>query len=446
MDISFEFTLSQTQNVSLNTVQFMALLQMNAMELSKYIENVLLENPTLEADVATSASFGTGKSKLSRKKNADAYGCEDPVALFGSCEDRISLFDEVRLQIRSARTPLEPVALCIASFLDANGFISEHDFGCISKEYGKHLTDEALTFVQSLYPTGLAARSVSERLVIQLRKEGSSPLAEIIASSYIDELSKHKYSYISKATGNSLDDILNAVSEILALEPFPFAEYDTKPNIQYIVPDIMLDKSGNLFVADEWLPKLNVSDYYKKMLSECDDSEVKKYLSEKLRNASWLINSLSRRKETLIQCTRAIINRQSAFFESEGNAMLVPLTQKDIAEMLNVHASTVCRLVNTKYLQCPFGTYPLSRFFCASVRADSGDTTPVLVKKRIDELIMQESESKPLSDQKIMEILVDEGISVSRRTIAKYRTAMKIPGRTERKNLYRLSNAPLFLK
>ena len=261
MDISFEFTLSQTQNVSLNTVQFMALLQMNAMELSKYIENVLLENPTLEADVATSASFGTGKSKLSRKKNADAYGCEDPVALFGSCEDRISLFDEVRLQIRSARTPLEPEALCIASFLDANGFISEHDFGCISKEYGKHLTDEALTFVQSLYPTGLAARSVSERLVIQLRKEGSSPLAEIIASSYIDELSKHKYSYISKATGSSLDDILNAVSEILALEPFPFAEYDTKPNIQYIVPDIMLDKSGNLFVADEWLPKLNVSDY-----------------------------------------------------------------------------------------------------------------------------------------------------------------------------------------
>lgn len=126
--------------------------------------------------------------------------------------------------------------------------------------------------------------------------------------------------------------------------------------------------------------------------------------------------------------------------------MLVPLTQKDIAEMLNVHASTVCRLVNTKYLQCPFGTYPLSRFFCASVRADSGDTTPVLVKKRIDELIMQESESKPLSDQKIMEILVDEGISVSRRTIAKYRTAMKIPGRTERKNLYRLSNAQLFLK
>jgi RNA polymerase sigma-54 factor len=438
MDISFDFNLSQNQTISLNTVHFMSLLQMNTAELSKYINNLLLENPVLESDCPSVSYFDSAGSHVCRNV-AENNDTGDSVALLGSCEDHVTLFDDVCRQICEKKTALEPIALRIAACLDGNGFVSEGDLNRISRVFGEKETIAALDFVQSLSPSGLAARSVSERLLLQMKDHDVSPLALEIVKKHVEALSKHRYSYISKLTGASLNEVLEAVSEILALEPFPFAEFDAKSKTQYVIPDITLDEYGDLSIADEYIPKLSVSAYYKRMLSDCDDPVVKEYLAEKLKSASWLINNLVRRKRTIINCAHAIISRQSEFFESKGTAPLSPLTQRELAESLNVNASTICRIVNSKYIQCPFGTYPLSHFFCTAVRTDNGSVSASHIKQRIEAIVKAEAAADPLSDQRITELLSKENIKVSRRTVAKYRLEMDIPDRAERRNRYKLT-------
>lgn len=446
MNISYDFNLIQEQNVSLNTIQLMKLLQMNVVELSKFIDEELLENPALEAEHIASASFYSSDWRVSFRKNNNAVDYNDPAILFSVWEDKVSLYDDICRQIQDASVPFKTIALSIASCIDSNGFISQEDMDCVSANYGSALADKALEFVQSLSPAGLAARSASERLLLQLKRKNASPLALEIAQTYIDDLSFHRYSNISKCTGESINQVSLAVKEILALDPFPFSEYEISSPSQYIVPDIVLDDTGNLSIAEEWTPKLNINPFYARMLSESDDPEVKQYLSEKLKNAKWLINSLSQRREMLLRCTRAIISNQKTFFDSMGKSTLRPLTQRDVAAQLNVSASTICRTVNSKYLRCPFGTFPLSAFFCSSVHADLGDTSSAQIKRRIGELINAESRIKPLSDQKIVDALSQEAITVSRRTIAKYRMELGVPGTSVRKELYKFSEVPFTLK
>ena len=197
----------------------------------------------------------------------------------------------------------------------------------------------------------------------------------------------------------------------------------------------------NMIVAVQKKVAVNTNklSIFQKKSDHIDDPVVKEYLAEKLKSASWLINNLVRRKRTIINCAHAIISRQSEFFESKGTAPLSPLTQRELAESLNVNASTICRIVNSKYIQCPFGTYPLSHFFCTAVRTDNGSVSASHIKQRIEAIVKAEAAGDPLSDQRITELLSKENIKVSRRTVAKYRLEMDIPDRAERRNRYKLT-------
>lgn len=432
MGLFFNINLNLVQNVSLNTVQLMKILQMNSVELSSYIDEALLENPALEAYEQPSFTISPHSYK---KANRDDDSEADPLTIYGSSEDRISLYDVIFSQLKDSDAPEKNLAIKLATYLDTNAYISEDDFNDFTAKYGEQDARAALAFLQTLTPPGIGARNLSERLLLQLRRaEHSSPLAEKIVRDYFDDLVANRYGHIAKCEGIQLKEVYNAVRLIQKLDPFPYSEYKVESSTQYTVPDIILDENGEPKIADEWLPKLRTDAYYAQLLSETQDPEVKEYLSTKLRQAIWLINSISQRQNTILQCVTAIIARQKPFFESNGKAPLLPLTQNDIAEMIGVSASTVSRAINGKYLQCPYGSFAISSFFCSSVSGQhSTSVSSDRIKSKIKEMIAQESAGQPLSDQNIADILAQEDICISRRTIAKYRTELGIPNTSVRK-------------
>ena len=184
---------------------------------------------------------------------------------------------------------------------------------------------------------------------------------------------------------------------------------------------------------DSWFPKLRLDPCYTQMLSDTQDPEVSAYLSNKVRQASTLISSITQRRNTILQCTSAIMDKQQAFFLSQGRSSLVPLTQNEIAHAVGVNVSTVSRAVKGKYLQCTFGCYELSSFFCSSVPGQDTAVSSEHVRSRIRTLVAEELPDQPLSDQHIAMLLDAEGIHVARRTIAKYRGELKIPSVSIRK-------------
>jgi len=197
-----------------------------------------------------------------------------------------------------------------------------------------------------------------------------------------------------------------------------------------IVPDIILEKSAERYevtINSKNLPKLSISQLYKKMLKEkkCEKKALE-FIREKLQNAQNLINGLSQREQTLEKVAKCIINYQQDFIE-KGISSLKPLTLKEIAEKLEVHPSTISRAVANKYMQTPYGTFALKKFFSQSISTEQGMLSNQNIKAIIDELIKTEPENKPLSDQDIVGLLTAKGMPISRRTVTKYRNALKIP-------------------
>jgi len=221
------------------------------------------------------------------------------------------------------------------------------------------------------------------------------------------------------------------------LEPKPSRGFIVdSDNIRYIVPDVTVEKINDEYVItvnDSYLPTLTVSSYYRNMVNNLDDSEASKFLMDKLNSSMWLIKSIEQRRMTLYNAVKSIVKFQRKFFD-EGKSALRPLVLKDVADDIGVHESTVSRATNGKYVQTPRGLYELKYFFASSLGDSYGSTvSSTSVKSKIKKLIEEENSQKPLSDQKIAEILKEEGINISRRTVAKYRDEMRIPASSMRR-------------
>lgn len=423
--------LNLSQRTSMNTVQLMSILQMNHIELYAYINDMLQENPVLEAYEMSSVFHNSPYSG----KAADRETTADALTLFASYEDHFSLYDHVRFHLNHLSGAERDCAFSMAACLDQNAILSEDCYKDLCSQYGTTLADATLARLQALEPAGIAARSIPERLILQMRRAGtSSPLAESILSRHLEHFIQHHYSKIASLTGADLEDVQFVCQQILDLDPFPFHAFfeDTQP--QYIQPDVILDSDANLMMNDRWFPKLRLDPYYTQMLSDTEDRDVAEYLTARIRQASTLINSIAQRRNTILQCTAAIMEKQSDFFHSMGKAPLLPLTQSNIADAVGINVSTVSRAIKGKYLQCPFGLYELSYFFCSSVSAQAEQVVSSdHVKARIRALLSQEASHKPLSDQNLVSLLEQEGIYVARRTIAKYRGELGIPPASARK-------------
>ena len=316
--------------------------------------------------------------------------------------------------------------------LDGHGFLEATIEDICA--YG-HCTEEeaegCLRLVQSLDPPGIAARDIRESLLLQLdRLDYYDTLPYRIVEQHMGLLESRNYAQLARETGAPLKKVNEAVAVIQDLIPYPGNEFSNEQT-NYVTPDVYLYKIDGEFVIqlnDEGLPHLQISSEYQQLLKQKNalNSESRGYLRENKRNAEWFIKSIEQRQRTIYRVMESLLKFQRDFFESGSGAMR-PLILRDVAEDIGMHESTVSRVTSNKYVHCPQGIYELKYFFSTAVTNADGDTVAAeAIKTRIRQLIAAENPVKPLSDNKISELLAKENISVARRTVAKYREQLKI--------------------
>lgn len=287
-----------------------------------------------------------------------------------------------------------------------------------------------LSLVQTFEPPGAGSRNLKECLLIQLNSKGRrNSLAYRVVENHLVDLAKNKVELIARQLKVDPESIKTALKEIACLEPKPgraFYHSETRR----ILPDVIVEKRNNdyeITVNGQDLPPLKISSQYKNLLKKKDTSkEVRKYLKERLGSAIWLAKAVSQRQETISRVAEYIVRRQREFFDY-GYGHLKPLTMKEVAQEVERNESTISRVVNSKYIQTPYGIFGLSYFFSGSYKTDQeGDISANTVKTHIASLIDSEDGQHPLSDVKIANILRAQGLRVARRTVAKYREALKI--------------------
>ena len=446
----------QTQTLSPQMMQSMEILQMGSQELLEYIEEAVQENPVLEPEenYDKQDEFSVLRRKLEWLESTDPqnryYHQQDteeedsPLKNYGTVEDEDeNLYYYVLSQLRVLE--LEPQVMDAGVFLveslNQNGWLDEPledlaaDCGC-----SLAVMEQALAAVQSLEPAGVGARTLSECLKLQLvRRAPVDELAVRIVENYLDALSKSRYGLIARELKVTAEEVRASCDRIRALNPRPGTGFAARENLTYINPDIIVVSFPDHFELlsnDYYFPTLHISGYYTRLMKESDDGQVRDYLTDKMRQAKWMVKAIEQRRSTLMACAECILELQEAFFH-KGPGHLVPLSLADVAGRIGVHESTVSRAVKDKYIQCSMGVYPLSYFFSRSLGASGAGgeeaASPDAAKALLKKLIAGEDKKKPLSDQKLCQLMAAQGCPLSRRTVAKYRDELHIPSTAGRK-------------
>jgi RNA polymerase sigma-54 factor len=289
---------------------------------------------------------------------------------------------------------------------------------------------EVLKIIQSFDPPGIGARNLRECLLLQLeRAKQQDGLEYMIVRDLMDALGKRRIPEIARGTNRAIVDVQEALARIARLEPRPGRAFlpDTD---QYVLPEVFVQKNGDDFIIttnDEYIPHLRISNVYKDLMAQGENSsEVKNYIREKIRAGKFLIKSLHQRQQTILNIAKEIVKRQREFME-KGVSCLKPMTMAQIAEVVGVHETTVSRAVSGKYIQTPQGVFEMRFFFTAGLQTASGDgVSNTSVKDMIAEIFKNEDTGKPLSDQEVVKMLGEKGITIARRTVAKYRDELGI--------------------
>ncbi|MBC8591450.1 RNA polymerase factor sigma-54 [Wansuia hejianensis] len=457
MKLGYNLTLEQTQKLIMTPElrQAIQLLQFNSLELNEYIKKEIEENPVLEME----ENFNElGKlEELPEEKDID-------------WKEFIEKYDDIsyRPQIDKNHEEhnyesLATYSLSLKDYLiDQLNFINLGDF---QYEVGKYIiqslspngyldysTDEiasqlkidtkevedVLKIIQSFEPIGVGARNLKECLLIQIRKEKDiDPLVNKIVTDHLEDLAYNRMPKISKELEIDISKIQEACDYIKTLEPKPgrgFGDENTD-GVKFIIPDATIELVDGDFVIkinDITGPRLNINNYYKKLIQNNPDKEATAFLTERLNSAIWMIKSIEQRRQTIYKVVESILKHQIGFFKF-GKKALLPLTLKEVAEDIDMHESTISRATNGKYVQTPRGLYELKYFFTTGLPGLGGDLSSTSIKATIKDIIGKENPKKPYSDQNISNILKDRGISISRRTVAKYRDELDIPSSSMRK-------------
>jgi RNA polymerase sigma-54 factor len=423
--------LAMTQELS----QAIALLQYSAQELTAFLEEKALENPLMQVETTNIQPFNPLLDRKPRKHQKIENEWIDQIAAttFSLEEQLLS-----QLKLTSFTHKQLKVLKHLIHNLDVNGYFTG-DINEISLklEVPIDIIEECIIVIQTLEPAGIGASSLQECLLIQVERENlDNDLAQTILTDFFVPFAEKKWKHIAKELNVSLKAIQEVFDYIQKLNPRPGAgliEDDTR----YIIPDAIVEFSKEGFVVryyDDLLPRVNFNDQYYKKLTSTNDSQVSRFLQEKVQDYHWIMKSIEQRKETLTKVVVKIVERQTAFFQ-KGPKFLVPMTMKEISNELEIHESTVSRAVKGKFVQTPIGTYSLKSFFTSTIQTVSTEnTSSSQVKTAIATLIKSENKQKPLSDQDIVECLKNsEGFVVSRRTISKYREQLGIPSSSKRK-------------
>jgi RNA polymerase sigma-54 factor len=300
--------------------------------------------------------------------------------------------------------------------------------------------EDMLRIVQQLDPPGVGARNLRECLMLQLKDAGlEHSVPYRLVRDCFDELIAHRWSEISKRFGIAPSDVQRAADEIAKLDPKPGLLYSSGTD-NYIIPDLIVDKIDqryHVFLNDANLPRLKLSKAYQEIARDKKkfDGESKEFISSKLNSANWMIQAIEQRRQTMLKVMNYIVDRQRDFFE-KGVQFLKPLTLREVAEVINMHESTVSRVTNEKFVQTPRGVLPLKFFFSSGLSTTDGeDVSARGIKDQIQKLVQGEDPKNPLTDQAIVNILKKGGVNIARRTVAKYRDQLGVLSARMRKRV-----------
>lgn len=497
LEIKQSLKLSQQLVMTPQLQQAIKLLQLNRMELVEVINQELTENPLLEevaetvdnpdgleqaeaADAAAeppaeteSAPAPEATSTTQNKDDVDweqyiedvnnnqsalpavRLNTEDLPSFENILTKTTTLTDHLLWQLSLAQMADEERRfgeLVIGNLNDEGYLIAQVED--LAKEANMETEDalEVLKIMQKFDPVGVCSRDLQECLMAQAQfLQPRNEMVEKIIQVHLPDLERKNYQSVAKALGVSLEDVITATKVILELEPKPGRSFVTMDNTQYITPDIYVYLVANEYVImlnEDGMPKLRVSSYYKNVLSGAkqgggsaegkkEGAITKEYIQDKLRSAVWLIRSIHNRQKTIYKVTESIVKHQKDFFE-KGVGFLKPMILKDVAADIGMHESTVSRVTTNKFVHTPVGIFELKYFFNSGISASDGgtDVASEAVKEKIRQMLSKEDPTKPLSDQRIVELLHAENIDIARRTVAKYRDMLGILSSSKRKKLF----------
>ncbi len=353
--------------------------------------------------------------------------------MFDSLVAGTSLQETLLEQVRQSALPRDqwPVAELLIGNIDEYGYLKATvEELSSSTGLSPEKVLDVLKVIQTFEPSGVGGRDLRECLLLQLERTGQRESLEYrIVSEFMDALGKRRIPEIARGTGESVDEVQEALERIARLEPRPGRAF-LPDNNEYILPEVFVQKAGDEFIVttnNEYIPHLRISNTYKDLMAQSQNSaEVRNYIREKIRAGKFLIKSLHQRQTTILSIAKEIVHRQREFME-KGVAHLKPLTMVQIAEVVGVHETTVSRAVSGKYMQTPQGLVEMKYFFTAGIQTASGDgMSNTSVKDMIAEIFKKEDTARPLSDQEVVKMLKERGIVIARRTVAKYRTELNI--------------------
>ncbi|HUP50723.1 MAG TPA: RNA polymerase factor sigma-54 [Thermoanaerobaculia bacterium] len=476
--------LSQKLIMTPSLQQAIKLLQLSKLELQEVLNQELLENPLLEetaeetkseeaeAEAQETKTEGEEEKKAETteepEKEKDSFDEIDYDAYFqdyieygynprGMGEEHEefpientltrppNLTDHLtwQLNMSDASPKVKEIGAFIIGNIDEDGYLRATNEEILAAgNYDPQDVEKAVKAVQSLDPLGVGARDLRECLLLQLEfLEIDAPLVDEIIRDHWEMFMQRHFVQLSKALNIDMKTLEGIVEIIKHLDPKPGRKYSNERAI-YVEPDVYVQKVGDEYVIvlnEDGMPKLRINGSYRAMLNSMDskrDGETVNYIKDKIRSAVWLIKSLDQRQRTIYKVAESIVKHQREFLE-KGIDFLRPLVLRDVADDIQMHESTVSRVVSNKYMHTPRGLFLMKYFFHSGIDSETGeDISSLTVKKKIQGFIEAEDPRKPLSDSKIMKILNDEGINIARRTVAKYRDELNIPSSTDRKQVF----------
>jgi len=455
---SLQLKLGQSLTMTPQLQQAIRLLQLPVLDLSAQIQDALEENIMLEMedlpDVPQTNGESTVEIETIRAEDSWQTRSEQIVQDGGwNGEGRPSgdfadesgqtlrehLLWQLEIEDFSARQAI--IGEAIIDAINDDGYLTmslEEVASYLDKESNVAIAEveEALRKVQRLDPIGIAARSVSECLCLQLQQlDPSTPgveLAIALAQNHLDLVASREYAELRRCLRASEEHLQDALALVKSCNPKPGLAV-SKAAAEYVIPDVFvrrIDNHWQVEISSSGIPRLTVNQQYARLLRGNGDHEV---LRTQLQEARWLIRSLEIRNETLMKVASCIVSRQTEFLE-HGEEAMKPMVLRDVAEEIGMHESTISRVTTNKYMHTPRGVFEFKYFFSSHLSSTDGeDQSSTSVRAKIRKLIGAENPAKPLSDSKIASLLAGEGISVARRTVAKYREAMNIASSSERR-------------
>lgn len=472
MKLGYNLTIEQTQKLTMTPelIQAIQILQFNSQELDDFVRDELMQNPVLEYEAGEEKAEKEREQEISKSESLDNKEAaeadfdlrekikeeeyddisykqwehrkdndEPTFEQFVSKEETLEDYLLLQLTFSSLKGEDMKIGRYLVEAIDENGYLTVElpkvaKLFKISEEHAEKILD----LIQTFDPSGVGARCLKECLIIQLAAKGLlEDSVEYIILHHLEDIGDNKLSKVSRETGLTVAQVQMITDLIKTLEPKPGRRFSTGESVKYVVPDVTVEKIDGeyqIVTNETTIPHLMVSSYYMSLAKQANDDEsLSKYLNDKYNSAMWLIKSIEQRRQTIYNVVATVVEHQKDFLDY-GPKYLKTLTLKQVAEILNIHESTVSRSINGKYMQTPRGVFEIKYFFSSGVTGTSGEgMSSNSIKTFIKEIIDGEDPKKPYSDQDIVGILSQKGIEISRRTVAKYREGMNILSSSKRR-------------